>query len=504
MTHPRPHASPQIAPVLPAFLEDETVYSLGSRIHHLCLHGSARLTSRLLFGGDVLGRMHDFPGGLRYLARMYREESHVALALRRTALGFYAPFRSSTLIERCIESLGSSSVASVKFILGLPPSGLGAEEPLKACPHCMAEDLAVHGSTYWRRLHQCASNWICRRHRALLQCTFFKSRDTHRLKWLLPQDIPHPAWESPLIRLTPLLVRMSEVTRSMLDMPLGALTHDRLRALYQYSAAQQGLLTRCGRVRGEFSQRLGDELATLNALPGWDWIDSKKSTRFCLGMVRAGRHALHPAKHVAALSILFKDIHEIEITLGGMPQERPWHVDRPERGDDPTKELDLDVVRSTYELTGSVRRTSERLSLSYYQVERILTDIGIPIRRRPKALHPYLLAQLRQAFAEGRSIKEAAQLAAISPRLVERALCRQPALKQAWRDDRRERKTIAARQSFLSLVRSNEGASLSTVRRLRGNSYSWLYRNDSAWLSENVRAIFPAKHLSSSSRTRDS
>uniref|UniRef100_UPI00155DC829 TniQ family protein n=1 Tax=Chromobacterium subtsugae TaxID=251747 RepID=UPI00155DC829 len=143
-------------------LPDETLFSWCSRYHRLAVNGADRNTCMLLFSHYRTGSAHDFPARVAVLADRLQGAlgSATEIIRQRTLLPFYLPFRSKLLGLQAEQAMCGQGIGHLKFRLGLLTSGLGAAHPLKACPVCMTEDLALHGWAYWRRCHQLPGVWL--------------------------------------------------------------------------------------------------------------------------------------------------------------------------------------------------------------------------------------------------------------------------------------------------------------------------------------------------------
>lgn len=125
------------------WLPGETFYSLCSRHHRFSGHPVSAYTTKSLFGHRHGGNQHDFPSRLdAFVERVegvHGDAEHIAR--KRTLLKFYAPFNRPSAIEDAVASMRSTSVAHLKYKLGILTSRFRAHHPLKACPACMAADV---------------------------------------------------------------------------------------------------------------------------------------------------------------------------------------------------------------------------------------------------------------------------------------------------------------------------------------------------------------------------
>jgi hypothetical protein len=193
---------------LPAWLPDETLYSLCCRYHFLSGNRLASITSSQLFGSATAGLRHDFPSRLNHFIAVSRGAwgSVDELIQQGTVLPFYHPFISPEISDQVVDKMRGESVAYAKYLLGLPASRIGAAHPLKSCPVCRERDKAVDGVAYWHRNHQLPSVWACLQHGVLLQQAEVKTNLVGRLQWLLPELVPY------------MLISVQKCTRSLRDL----------------------------------------------------------------------------------------------------------------------------------------------------------------------------------------------------------------------------------------------------------------------------------------------
>lgn len=175
------------APLL-EWLPDETLFSQCSRQHEFWGHAHARTTASILFGGKHAGTQHDLPSHLDRFAAVTAERlgSARTIAEERTLLRYYRPFIASADHENAIAAVRSTSVAHLKYRLGLLTSRFRANHPLKACRKCLRSDVMDHGWPYWHLEHQSPGVWFCLAHDELLDECIVKSNGVERFQWVLP------------------------------------------------------------------------------------------------------------------------------------------------------------------------------------------------------------------------------------------------------------------------------------------------------------------------------
>ena len=120
---------------------------------------------------------------------------------------------------------------------------------------------------------------------------------------------------------------------------------------------------------------------------------------------------------------------------------------------------------------------------------------GLPVLRRPKVLKPPLRNKAEALLASSSSVALVAKKLGLSLSSVYRILKTAPALKEE-RDHVKARKGVeAARREWLLKAKETPGFSTTELRSQAPSTYTYLYRHDRLWLSQNSPKA-PRKPLS--------
>ena len=156
---------------LPAWRDDETLYSWCCNLHRLHGGGSALHTSKTLFGARHAYKERGAPSQMHYLSASTGKVlgDVKSILLQRTVLGAFYPFLTPA------QRLHFDDVAlAQKPILWLArfamlASRLHQPSDLSWCPMCAEEDVDIWGSTRWRIGHQLPGVWWCEEHHIVLK-----------------------------------------------------------------------------------------------------------------------------------------------------------------------------------------------------------------------------------------------------------------------------------------------------------------------------------------------
>lgn len=475
-------------------MPDETLFSLVSRYHIISGGLKPDRTCKRLFGHHRQGAAHDFPArldefALRTDARLGTPE---AIARQRTILPFYFPYRSIGDELDAIAASRTGALGSIKGRLGILASGFGAAHPLKACPDCIVEDLAVHKVSYWHRNHQWPACWICHKHGTWLKFALAKVNSSGRFHWFLPSDVVladgivrgAPASNDSSIR------RLAECSLGLGALPVGfRFEPARLVATYRGNLLSRGLL-RAGRVDSVgLGQTLLSVCKPLAAVEGFrvlsgDELDlSSQFTR----LVRAHRGAAHPVRHLVLVAALFEDWSSFLTSYlkGAEVFTAPGTSCTPEIGrqaPDKTREAKRSALVSAVHAGVSPSAAASTYGVSVATAMSWLAQVGDSITRRPKKLTPELRERAINRLRRGASKQSIAEMAGVSIQSVTLLLRTEPGLQQEWHDAVFARRQRNARRSWTRSAARLSLATPNALRQLQPAVFAWLYRNDRAWL----------------------
>jgi hypothetical protein len=242
--------------LLPRLLPDETLYSIGVRIHRLSGNAQPATTSQRLFGSKSALFNTLAP---RHLARFERSTGALygtapELLESVTLAPFFLAFRS----DRERDSARSAATAGSKLrylrALGLPRSGGAGFMSLSHCVACTANDVDCVGARYWRRTHQLPGVLVCHDHGEPLVEVRQQSNG-----WRESRDLKLPADRGSKQRVVlsttneesmTVLRDLSAIQQAMLHGKLAApFTAEVLQHTYRQGLRDHGLLTSAGHVR---------------------------------------------------------------------------------------------------------------------------------------------------------------------------------------------------------------------------------------------------------------
>jgi hypothetical protein len=488
--------SPQ--PLL-GWLPGESFFSCVSRQHAFWGNRNSDETANILFGQRHAGTHHDFPSALDAFALRtggllgQAEE----LALSRTLLSFYRPFSSVSQINDCLLMMRSQSVVHLKFRLGLLTSRFRANHPLKACPTCMALDLASTGWSYWHLEHQYPGVWLCALHKEPLHEATIKSTGVGRFSWCLPDGANLKRDWSPSANGFPALSALSDMTLQLVrqERSYGWLGGTHVVPVMREQINQKGWLTPSGNLRmTELTPSYFNwchELrgpAELQSLPASEPEAAAQIAR----LLSPWRTGTHPIRVLVALSWLFKDANSFlstydKVHASNIPLKPPddLHSDTV-----PMDVSDREICKSSlvaFIKNGmSATAAAKETGVDVGTAMAWAAQAGIQIPRRPKTLTTAIQTALRRDLIQGAEKVVAASTQSLSVQAVTRFLRTEPGLYQTWQDARARNALIRARTAWSSAAATHGHLGVKLLRAMDPAIYAWLYRNDQAWLQDHL------------------
>lgn len=512
-------------PFLVHWQEDETVFSLASRLHQLWGYPLAAQTAQILFGASHAGTLHDLSTHLSAFETATEGVLGTAaeLAETRTLARYYRSFLGQERREHLTATLCGDSLAHVKLRLGILTSRFRAHHPLKACPACMLEAQMSKGFSWWRLTHQYPGVWICPQHGALLRESNLKASGAGRFQWVRPDPTAFQDWpgihgvpeqgmaDSSMVALT----RLAHTTLGLVDAgQRSALSALELNQAYRAALRSRGWLSSSGNVRLScVAESYLAYVAPLRVVPELSGLPaSEEDAEAQLGRLlrpsKPDRSGTHPLRHSLLVDWLYcgaesflearraSDVRrrEFQVALkladanpapGGLRKDRSV----PESG----------LRRCLVDEQLSLRQTAQQLGIDIATVMAWATRCGIPFERRPKLIRDELRASLINALRLGIDKQEVAERFGISVGSVTRILRTVPGLQQAWHETRTLRAQHDAHECWLAHLAEHGALGVKYLRSLAPAVYAWLYRNDRDWLKQANEAANAPPRLRTSS-----
>lgn len=480
---------------LPGIQASETLYSWCARFHRLSGYSRARSTSQLLFGHPSIGLHHDFPGRLDHLIAVTREMLGRVddIILRHTQFGLFAPFLSEEASSSLIEAMRIGSGSIVRKRLGIFRSGLGTSTPLKACRQCVDENHATTPTSWWRMEHQWLPTWICLRHSEVLMRAPSHCYALHPHDWYLPDEFSPEAWQ--FVRLTRTQFdRLEEIVRWtawIVTSGIGRFDTELLRYAYHLRAKELGWVAFDGSLRFHLLRdAFRRKFCEVECLDEMGFLRKTVGVNggFLGHLLREHPGARHPQKQIFLMTFMFDEPGQLLKIY-----ENVKSVSTAD-GLEGLKNLLTDTrVRLTEMVASegvSANSASIKLGVPPSMAIRHLKLTGVEYDRRPRVLTPELQDRLKAMLITGKSRDEIASALGIRKAFIKDYLAERPELKRAWIQAHLTSRKASYRAHFLRVLEEHPGVPIKRIRRINGNGFEWLYRNDLEWLKTHLPEIW--------------
>lgn len=479
---------------LPQWLPDETLFSLSSRYNSLTGKPAGKHTSRMLFGSSRSGYQHDFPSGIKYFVKTTEGKyGHSRdIITTRTLLAYYVPFKKHEIIQSAIATMKSPRIGGLKFQLGILTSGTRANNPLRCCIDCIAEDKQYFQVAYWHLAHQFPGVLICHRHLSPLYTSNIKSTGVERFSYFLPssnrKDLDELLLHDPST--TDLLTRITMMTTSFIADVKTSNKLKTIRTTIRKRMRQMNFISDSGRTK--VTRASNDFYKFISPLYSISEFQSIPNTTESLGymiprLISENAAPTHPLKYFLFLTWLFNSYDKYIETVN-TKIVRPHSVSN--KGRLKKKDIKQKKIQFLKLIAQGVSSTesSRKMRIEPATGIKWAKEAGIIIKRKPKKLKGPLVADIKTKIEAGieKSLIAASHKVSIST--IARILYSDPDLESTWKQNNFLRKRDSYRRKWHLLRKSYGHLGVKAVRGMSKATYTWLYRHDHIWLkTENSK-----------------
>ena len=480
---------------LPQAFDGELLYSWCARFHRLSGNSRPKTTSRILFGDSVEGFRHDLPARLDHFAQVTQDHlgSAVEVIRDRTQYTLHTPFLDEKARKAVIEAMLGHDRATVSRHLGLSRSGLATAEPLKACLVCLEEDRTAGRIGWWRMEHQWPTTYVCLEHRCRLNIQAMDLSKKLPHDWHLPAEFRAEQWAvAPTLgqQQVERLTHIARWVREFLKRQEIVLDGTLLRHVYLLQAKAHGWLAMDGSLRfAMLRDAFVETHKGLEAQQRWQFLGNVATVNGGIlgALLRAYPGRRHPLKHVLLMAFLFEHPEEFYELY-----QRCRNIADVEGGRGLERQLMDKQVRLIEMVTvegKSVNASCRELEIPTTQGLKVLKKEGVIYRQRPRVA-PEIKIALDELLHAGVCQDEIVKRLRIRKAFIKDYLAGRSALRTVWEQAIAVERTAHYRAHFLQVLENNPSVPLKRIRRISGNGFEWLYRNDREWLAENLPGIW--------------
>jgi len=372
----------------------------------------------------------------------------------------------------------------LKATMGILAHGVRATPVLRYCPICLGQSRPY----IWRRFHHLPGVLACAKHGCLLVPTLSLAQLGFRARL---RSVPQPTGLEP-VEANPAQCGLAIVSRSILQYEGPHLAPSAIRQAYVSELVRRGWRHGNGRIvweplmqtlRSALANALAPDLASRFRL-----IDSGPMP-WVRDLVSARERTCPPLAHVMLIYVLFNTAERF--VRACREQTAPNSITASF-----TSQIEVSGSLSRFERAASAVADESRsctqvavefgVSVGWVVKQRRIA--GVAIRERPKVLDEKSIAKIKTLLTKGSTVAEVTRRCKLSLGTVYRVLScdrglvegRSASLLQTERERRREK--------WLGLIGEQPTWGTKALREHAPGCYSWLYRNDVAWLREHLPA----------------
>jgi hypothetical protein len=481
---------------LPRAYEGELLYSWCARFHRLSGNAKARTTSLMLFDHPTVGLLPDFPNRIENFQQATRHWLGATSDVieQRTQFALHAPFLDLNTRQAVVAAMSGQSTNTVHQSLGINRSALAIATRLKACPDCINEDRSTAPASWWRMDHQWPTSYFCLRHSRRLRIMVDRSSARGLLDWYLPGELQDDAWASqPTLDSVQAdrLLNAARWTEVLLHRQNDISDPTLLRHVYLLQAKSRDWLAWDGTLRfASLRNAFADAHRGLENLHGLGFLTGAQTVNggFLGMLLREHPGRRHPLKHVLLMAFLFEDSQEFFERY-----EAAQVLAMTEGFEALHKQLTATRTRLVEMVSGegrSVNAACLQLGIPPVQAIKRLRKEGVAYRVRPRVLNPTLKSALDELLQSGADRNDIAKQLKVRKAFIKDYLAVRPELRDEWSRAFAAQQTARYRKHFLEVLQENPTVPIKRIRRISGNGFEWLYRNDRDWLAKNLPGIW--------------
>lgn len=481
---------------LPRPFAGEPLYGWCARYHRLSGNTIPTATSRQLFGNTTAGLRHDFPSHLDHFQSITCGlfGSVLDVIIQRTQFALFSLFLGEKLRGAVFDGMRGSGCKSLLQRMGLTRSGLGPMSPLKACQACIEEDQITVPSGRWHMDHQWDSTRVCLRHGQLLLIASDHLHAGGLKDWYLPKDLQRDQWRPSSIagplQLTR-LTKLAQWTQALLEQSDFRYEGTLLRYVYLLQAKTHGWISMDGALRlSALRESFAKAHQGLDSFSGMEFLKGVTGVNggFLGLLLREYPGSRHPIKHIFLMSHLFAEPDEF------FARYNEVKLIADSEGVEALDKSLTDIRTQLREMVGvegkSVNAACKKLGIPPTQGIRQLRKEGISYKRRPRVLTSDCKQKLDGLLELGTERNQIATSLGIRSAFIKDYLAENPLLRTAWETAYEAKRRTEYRDHFLEVLQNNPGVPVKRIRRIPGNGFEWLYRNDRDWLAGHLPELW--------------
>lgn len=495
-------------PFFPIPYRDEILYSILARYHIRAGNLSYKTTMQEVFSSKTATAVLDLPCNIQNLINNMPPGSKLTaeeIINKYSLLPFYGAFLPPERVNQIRSSMLGNRGGDIYSRGGIMAGGIVLNRFLKFCPKCSEEDLLNHGEMYWHRFHQIPCV-ICPEHGIPLQDSSVMTDGFNKHEFTAANPINCAIKEEGCLSNIVIqhLLNLSLDIKYLLD---NSLTN---REIKWFKSQYIELLKekRYANVNGKlYRKKLLKDFIDFYGSDFLEYVQSginiNSNTNWLTDMLYNKERTAHPIRHLLLIRFLETSIADVfykqfDYTPFG---SGPWpclnlaaeHYLKPvvekveiTYGSDNKEPIGTFYCNCGFVYTRSGYDEDDTVQYTYSKVKKI----------------GYIWeGKLKEVVAMKLSLRETARLMGADPGTIKKYV-KKLKLETFWRekkdsekDNDVENKNIDRhsndirieqyRDRWLLLQKEYPEKGIKELRGIEGKIYSWLYRNDRQWLTQN-------------------
>lgn len=487
---------------------DEILYSILARYHIRAGNLSYKTTMQEVFGSKTATAVLDLPCNIQNLINNMPPGSKLTaeeIINKHSLLPFYGAFLPPERANQIRSSMLGNRGGDIYSRAGIMAGGIVLNRFLKFCPKCAEEDLLKYGEMYWHRFHQIPCV-ICPKHGILLQDSSVMTAgfNKHQFTAANPINCEIKKEEGLSDIVIQHLLSLSLDIKYLLDSPLPNREIQWFKSQYIELLKEKVYANVNGKL---YRRKLLKDFIDFYGSDFLEYVQSginiNSNTNWLTDMLYNKVRTAHPIRHLLLIRFLETSIADVfckkfNYTPFG---SGPWaclnlaadHYLKPV----------IDKVEITY---GSDNK--EPIGTFYCNCGFVYTRSGYDeddtaqyTYSKVKEFGRVWEEKLKKVVAMKLSLRETARLMGVDPCTVKKYV-KKLELEIFWKEQKDcakdgdiENKNIDRhpddnkieqyRDRWLLLQKEYPERGIKELRGIEGKIYSWLYRNDRQWLTQN-------------------
>lgn len=488
---------------------DELLYSVFARYHLFVGNYSAKHTTEELFGTRTIRSVYDLPGNIDAIAENLNNPYYTSdyLIQNHTLFPYYNSFLLPMQSEKAKNLIKGNYGDRLHTTTGISPSNIKPKKNFMHCAQCIEEDFDYYGETYWHRTHQLPGVFFCHKHNTILYETSVSFKQKNQHEYIIAneettkkiRDFVTFSNEDRII-----LLKISKLSHELLQGHF-SLNDNFLYKEYKYRLINKGFCTLKGYVDRQgiinsFCQFYGSELL--------DFLNSSVETserNWLTEIFQKHRKSFHPIRHLLVI-IYFNDElinffsnYNREIEPYG---KGPWYCLNPVCPNFKKKVITNIIITRDIKKKIPVGTFNCECGFRYSRSGYDRNEIDLFRIGQIKDYGEVWKLKLKELIKSGDSLNKVARVLQCDPKTVKR----QAALlgikfaknDKELEDLRNKKSQIQAKvlleseitekeKEWLDLKKNNPNLTITSLRSLRPDLYSFLYRTNREFLFQNSR-----------------